>query len=137
MTMTTTEIINRLPAVPQQITLPQLMGTEKQIAWATKIRIEILRGLQSELLKNPDGSPTEAYRYMQSQELMIQFIDPENEPFPGRAERLLDNINLCAQKIERIREISQHEDAKYWIDNRTDGPKNYMNKALKNYIQGK
>ena len=137
MTMTTAEFINRLPAIPQQITLPRLVGTEKQIAWATKIRSEILRGLQGELLKNQDGSPTEAYRYMQSKELMMQFIDPENEPFPGLAERLLNSINLCAQKIERIREISQHEDAKFWIDNRTDGPKNHMNRTLKNYVQGK
>lgn len=131
--MTTNNIANRLPAPIENINLPKLTGSEKQVRWAEKIRIEILTDIMNRLDAN------QWLPILSSTEKMIDWV--ETYPIKGTAatpqeyglELLLRQSGMFAKMIDLA---VKNTDARFWIDNRTDQMENYMNKAIRKQILG-
>ena len=124
-----------LPEPIKRMELPKLEGTEKQVAWAEKIRDEILHSLVNALKQTEDGRPCNAIEYMTSKEKMVEWIEQ------GFCEEQKQNryktIIYLAKCVERMNKIASNRSAKYWIDNRTNQMANYMNQKLIKEVMGK
>lgn len=124
-----------LPEPIKKMELPELEGTEKQVAWAEKIRDEILHSLANALRQDENGRPCNAIEYMISQEKMVEWIEQ------GFCEEQKQNryktIIYLAECIERMNKIADNKSARFWIDNRTNQMANYMNQKLIKEVTGK
>lgn len=117
--------------------LPALKGTEKQVEWAKKIRHEIILQLFNEATsKDANGRPNalckigirgKDFAQADIEAYASQFDD---ELVNEKVEQRVRAFNTVAQRIARYNEIALHDDAKFWIDNRTNQAANFMNKKL-------
>lgn len=124
-----------LPEPIKRMELPKLEGTEKQVAWAEKIRDEILHSLANTLRQDENGRPCNAIEYMTSKEKMEEWI--EQGFFEEQKQNRYKTIIYLAKCIERMNKIADNKSAKFWIDNRTNQMANYMNQKLIKEVMGK
>lgn len=126
--------------------LPQLIGSEKQVAWAEKIREETLSDLWNyTITRNSNGNMSRSAEiYAQGKGAMEKSI--RENPLVSMAgnerirnehiQRQISGFSDAKRRLEAYHAISQNTSASFWIDNRTNQAKNYMNKAFKKKIDG-
>lgn len=131
---------------PQSYEFPALEGTEKQVKWTEKIRMDALERMWNYATTyTSDGRPSGmAEIYLGGKAAMLSDIKNNQliQSTSGslREEKLRDAINSFAEakaRMERWNVLSQKKSAKWWIDNRPNTLANYMNKKLKGFIDGK
>lgn len=127
------------------LNMPALEGTEKQVAWANKIRNSIVQEIASYATRrDSEGRPsTMVYTYLGGKSAMEKSVKDELTDYMSGATKArvisnrIETFKDAKVRLERLHSISREKSAKFWIENRTDSEKNYMNKALKKRIDGK
>jgi hypothetical protein len=134
------EIESRLPNSTESLpAAPALTGSDKQIEWAKKIRVEIVKDLRSTII----GNATDMMAATHSKEDMIKYLEGINEFWGNndiseeKVQSSLEKMIQMAERWGRLVQMVRITDSKYWIDNRTSDGTNYMNKNLKSYVMGK
>lgn len=127
--------------------LPRLQGTEKQVAWAEKIREETLSELWWYTInRDSEGKPSMAAEtYARGKDAMVRSI--RESPLVSLAgnehvrneniQRQINGFRDAKRRLEAYHSISQNTSASFWIDNRTNVLQNYLNRAFKRKIDGK
>lgn len=125
--------INRIPERDEYVikgSLPQLEGSEKQVAWAQDIRKQTVQNLYRYATSyTSDGRPfgKENFRDIaQGREAVAKSI--MNHPLVSgssgktRQEKIEERISSyrdIADRVKIVREIASNKSAKFWIDNRS------------------
>lgn len=126
--------------------LPQLKGSEKQVAWAKKIRREVGPELISYAINfTSDGRRSGLYDIATQGRSAIkkdiyESLLVKSATGKVKQEKIQNSFKGyqdLARRIQTVNSILQNDSAKFWIDNRTNTLANYMNKKLKKKIDGK
>lgn len=141
---------NRIPQLDEYRRLlkkdwPELEGSEKQIKWAKAIREDLRNDLWGYAsLRTSDGRPTDAYNILlrsgrdgairDIKKLIERLRDSSDEVKKERLERKIWAYTDLAKRIKKYNDIFSNRSAAFWIENRWNSPKNYMNQKLKKYI---
>lgn len=144
------DIVKRLPDAPDALDLdamPALQGTEKQVKWAEKIRQDLVADLAEYATSyTSDGRrSSSAETLAKGKKAMADSImqNPLVTDTVGRVreEKINNQIKGYVDAAERWKRVKSlvdgHTSASFWIDHRANQVKNYMNKKLKAYIDGK
>lgn len=133
------DISKRLPDV-KEFSLdrpPQLEGSEKQIAWAKKIRAEFVPKLaqsifayNQDLVKAINGGKEAAaksiyesavntfknrYSYISDKKEAERLT---NKDIADYVKREVSTYNTLANRVKALNQLAQNKSAKFWIDNR-------------------
>lgn len=143
--------VNQVKGTIAKMNALKLEGTEKQVSWAEQIRRKAAATLQKEVIYEeyeevsllPNRKPTTQKRnvgnllqVLASEEgINAHFAKMEADGLPkSRIETTIQTMNNLIGRYERLSEIMQNTDAKFWIDNRDNQAKNYMFGAFKKYV---
>jgi hypothetical protein len=102
-----------------EMDLPELTGTDKQVAWANTLRQTWIEQVQVQLKKDEEFLERQRERY------------PESERVP-KAEKAL---NLFHETTDRL--LLQETSAKFWIDNRFESPTDILKAEAKKVAEEK
>lgn len=126
--------------------IPMLKGTPKQIEWANEIRKPMLKELANYTVRRTsDGRASMLYETARKGKGAI-INDIQSSPLVKstsgalKKQKIKDQVEGykdLAGRIKRFNQIVRNDSAKFWIDNRTNQPENYMNQKLKRRIDGK
>lgn len=121
----------------KHLTLPELKGTEKQVAWANTIRQDAIAEMKDEVVFEDwkEGQPkrniSQLVNALTSEESIQSYLD-------GRPDFLLKNtivsMNNALDRYARFLEVVAETDAKFWIDNRGNQVKNHGFNNFKAYV---
>lgn len=128
--------------------LPELQGSEKQVKWAKEIRDNLGEDLWRYVIsRTSDGKPSGIYNILSKQGIKgaIQDIEKSVNLFSGyerqsnnRKKEIINRRLLSykelARRIKKYNEIMSNRSAAFWIDNRRNSQRNYMNERLKKII---
>ena len=103
--------------------MPKLEGTDKQVEWATKIRLEIIKDIAGHLKYDELGRPIAGPNGLLEKYITDKEVTEEQE-------------RKLSERFERWNKLVSTSDSKFWIDNRTNQAENYMNKKLTKQIIG-
>jgi len=105
--------------------LPELEGTEKQVAWAASIRLSQIEPLEewADRLRDRAGSLTERLEKAEAPEEIDKLV--------GRISKFKDKLAMVVSAIEGASAIT---DASWWIDHRKDGTEEFADAVVK--LQG-
>ncbi len=144
------DVMSRLPDAPRMLdfyAMPKLQGTEKQVQWANKIREEVVMDLAYYANDyTSDGrqnrlSPILAQGKKAMADSILTSAIVSTTSGKLRQEKINDLIHAYTDTADRwnrlVSLVEGHTSASFWIDNRTNQLKNYLNKKLKAYIDGK
>lgn len=122
------QILSRLPDFPGKINLPQLEESEKQIAWARKIRqMQVGALVQYATNRQSDGRPFGYFnKVVEGKKSVLSQIkgSPLVRETTGNLQRekidgFIRSYNDVTRRYSTVKEIFEtHTSAKYWIDHR-------------------
>lgn len=143
--------VKQVKGTVSKINIPQLEGSEKQIAWAEQIRKNAAAELQYEVTHEeyeqvsslPGDKSTIQKRSVESiiraltseEGINDYFVKMEaNNLHESRFKSAVQSMNNALDRYTRFVEIMSNADAKFWIDNRDNQEKNYMFRAFREYV---
>lgn len=123
---------------------PELNGTERQIAWARKIRKELGEDLRAYVdrfdsyKKRSNGlGSLISNQIRQNRDNAIKFILNGVEKSNNKRQDLkeiVDIVSNYSDRVKRFNNIMSNTSASFWIDNRTEDG---VNKKLRRKIDGR
>ncbi len=143
--------VNQVKGTIKKMNAPKLKGTEKQVSWAEQIRKKAAATLQKEVVYEeyeevsllPNRKPATQKRnvgnllqvLVSEDNINAHFSKMEADGLPkSRIEATIQTMNNLIGRYERLAEIMQNTDAKFWIENRDNQAKNYMFGTFKKYV---
>ncbi len=143
--MTTTTIFGakiELPDPISYIDLPQLTGSEKQVAWANQIRESVMESLKKTVVSSTVTLSSCHPDAISSVESMIDCIRNDSgiagmdEAWKVKiAQNMAFEFRALAARMTRYNQLMSITDSAKWIDARPQGSKNHNNSALGGYVR--
>lgn len=129
--------VKKVKGIVEKVNLPELKGSDKQVAWAKDIRANASRAMQNELFYEEwkEGQPKRPVKNLLAALTSKEAIQKHLNNLPEfLVDGAIESMNNLLDRYARFAEIMKNEDAKFWIDNRDNQEPNYMFGAFKGYV---
>lgn len=139
--------MNKVKGIIEPMQAVALEGTEKQIEWASKLRKDAIMAMHREVIFEdftmesmlPNGRPTTEKRNVSQAFKALLSVGATEEHLNNLpeflVERTINTMNGILDRYNRLAEIAQNADVKFWIDNRNNQKalNKYVNTGIKEY----